>query len=282
MRPTMPLFAAFLGLLLAPSLSVATDNQATDQESQAILLKIEQQLSLGHFIAPSDDNAVSTWQEFLRRAALGTPGTTRALAEFAERMRDQANEQVLKKNLDIAADLQAFEDLANRLQVQIQTNVVAHQPARDVASSATVVPPMNIAPKTAPSLNENISLKTVPPPNENVSPKATPSPNENVSLKTTPSHNDNAAAAAFLSRGDALLSIKDISGARKFYEYAANLGNAAAAMAMGRTFDPDYLNGLGVAGLKPDPERAVGWYRKASALGNHEAQLRLQTISASR
>ena len=44
--------------------------------------------------------------------------------------------------------------------------------------------------------------------------------------------------ATYVARGDAMLAIKDISGARRFYEVAANAGNAPAAMALARTYDP--------------------------------------------
>jgi TPR repeat protein len=266
MGPPTPLLAACLGLLLAASTAAAADDQATDQESQALLLKIEHQLARSHFNAPPDDNAVSTWQEFLTRAAPDTPGATRALTEFAERMRSRASVQVLKGNLEAAADLQAFGDMADSLLGQQRGKATAHQLTPDLPISADVLQPLDT------------SHNTLPLPKDKAEAAAPP---VNTSSETFPVPKDKDAAAAFLSRGDALLAIKDISGARKLYEYAANLGNASAAMAMGRTLDPDYLNGLGAVGLQPDSERAVSWYRKAAALGNHDAELRLQAIGVS-
>jgi TPR repeat protein len=77
---------------------------------------------------------------------------------------------------------------------------------------------------------------------------------------------DQAHIAVLMRRGDALLAIGDISGARRFYERAAEAGSAEAAMAAGRTHDPAALASLGVRGMRPDPEAAAAWYRRAEAL----------------
>jgi TPR repeat protein len=70
-----------------------------------------------------------------------------------------------------------------------------------------------------------------------------------------------------------MLAQKDISAARKFYEYAANAGSARAATALARTYDPNFANQLGEVGLRPDPVLAAVWYRKAAELGGQPAQL---------
>lgn len=69
-----------------------------------------------------------------------------------------------------------------------------------------------------------------------------------------------------MRRGDALLAIGDISGARRFYERAAEAGSPEAAIAAGRTHDPAVLATLGARGIRPDPEAAATWYRRAEAL----------------
>jgi TPR repeat protein len=86
-------------------------------------------------------------------------------------------------------------------------------------------------------------------------------------------------AALYASRGDEMLAIKDISAARKFYEYAANAGSARAATALARTHDPAFLTRLGAVGLTPDPVLAAAWYRKAAALGDPDADARLHSLS---
>ena len=81
---------------------------------------------------------------------------------------------------------------------------------------------------------------------------------------------DPTTLAALLRRGDALLALGDVSGARRFYERAAEAGSAAGARAAGRTHDPAVLAGLGVRGIRPDPEAAAAWYRRAEALAAQE------------
>lgn len=89
-------------------------------------------------------------------------------------------------------------------------------------------------------------------------------------------------AKLYISRGDALLAQKDISGARKFYEFAANAGSARGAAALAATYDPNELQRLGVVGLPPNPAQAIAWYQRAITLGDANARpplLALQTQS---
>ncbi len=81
-------------------------------------------------------------------------------------------------------------------------------------------------------------------------------------------------AAFYATRGDAMLANRDISAARKFYEYAANAGSARAATALARTYDPAFAAQLGPAGLRPDPQPLASlWYRKAAELAGATARL---------
>jgi TPR repeat protein len=87
-------------------------------------------------------------------------------------------------------------------------------------------------------------------------------------------------AEFYANRGDAMLAIRDISAARKFYEYAANAGSARAAATIASTYDPTFLSRLQIVGLRPDPVLAATWYRKAAALGDPNAAAWLRTRSA--
>ncbi|WP_415385938.1 hypothetical protein [Roseomonas sp. BN140053] len=77
--------------------------------------------------------------------------------------------------------------------------------------------------------------------------------------------------AVLLRRGDAMFAAGDISAARLFYERAAAAGSGAAATAMGRSFDPAFLAGIGARGIRPDPRAAATWYRRGAELGQAEA-----------
>ncbi len=81
-------------------------------------------------------------------------------------------------------------------------------------------------------------------------------------------------------RGNAALADGDIIGARLLFERAAALGSAAAATSVGKTYDVEFLLRTGVHGIQPDPAAAAAWYRKAAALGDPEAQVRLARLEA--
>jgi hypothetical protein len=89
-----------------------------------------------------------------------------------------------------------------------------------------------------------------------------------------------AAVGALMARGDALLATGDIAAARLFYQRAAEQGLAAAATALGQTFDPLYLEQAHVRGIHGEPAIAAEWYRKASAAGDRIGQARLARLLA--
>jgi hypothetical protein len=80
---------------------------------------------------------------------------------------------------------------------------------------------------------------------------------------------------AYLERARALVRANDIAAARLIFTRLANGGVAEAAFELGRTYDPDFLEIIPLAGLKPDLEIAKQWYRRAAALGNADAKGRL-------
>jgi type II secretory pathway predicted ATPase ExeA len=84
--------------------------------------------------------------------------------------------------------------------------------------------------------------------------------------------------ADLLKRGDAMLAIGDISGARLYYMRAAEAGSPRAATQAGKTYDPMFLAHIGIAGMTTDTSAAAAWYRKAVALGDSEAADRLKQL----
>ncbi|MBR0669368.1 hypothetical protein GXW71_33775 [Roseomonas hellenica] len=70
-----------------------------------------------------------------------------------------------------------------------------------------------------------------------------------------------------VTRGNEMLARGDISAARLLYGRAAAAGSVAALTAMGRSYDPAVLGALGVRGIRPDPEQAALWYRRAAERG---------------
>ena len=81
-------------------------------------------------------------------------------------------------------------------------------------------------------------------------------------------------------RGQQLMKLGDISGARRLFEYAAERGSGAAATSLGRTFDPAELRRLHVmGGISADPEQARLWYERGRDLGDPEAAPLLSALN---
>ena len=68
-----------------------------------------------------------------------------------------------------------------------------------------------------------------------------------------------------------MIALGDVAAARLVYQRAAASASARAATAMGRTYDPRYLQAIGAIGVVADPEAAAAWYRKGTALGDEDA-----------
>jgi len=82
-----------------------------------------------------------------------------------------------------------------------------------------------------------------------------------------------------MARGDWLFATGDVAAARHLYERAAVAGEARAAVRLGETFDPVYLDHSHLRGLHGDPDTAVFWYR-ARDLGATEVASRLKRLEA--
>jgi len=88
--------------------------------------------------------------------------------------------------------------------------------------------------------------------------------------------------AALVERGRALFDAGDLAAARLFFRRAANAGDAAAALAMGSTYDPDVLSKRFVRGIGANAEEARIWYERAREMGSPEGKGRLETLLAHR
>jgi hypothetical protein len=142
--------------------------------------------------------------------------------------------------------------------------------APPVAGPPVAVPPV-AGPPAAPA-----AIRTPPVPAP--APAAPPLP---AATRLAPTMSSSAVEAA-RRRGEALVALGDISGARRFLERAALSGSGAAALAMAETFDPQVLAERGVMGLPPDRTAALTWYRRALELGMTEAAPRIATLEAER
>lgn len=88
--------------------------------------------------------------------------------------------------------------------------------------------------------------------------------------------------AASLKRGDALIASGDLAAARLVLRRPADAGDAQAAMTLAETYDPSFLEKLGVHGVVPNVAMARGWYEKARKFGAADAALRLEVLASRR
>ncbi len=162
------------------------------------------------------------------------------------------------------------------------------QPAPHAAPSAAALPPTPeppnpqaapAVPTLAPSQPEQM-----PQPNPSVAAPAMPGAAATPQAPHPPAqspagqHLSTADIAALVTRGDAFLSAGDIASARSFYERAADAGDSAAALRLGATFDPNFLDRARVRGNPGDPAQAESWYRRARDLGDAAAAERLKNL----
>jgi hypothetical protein len=93
-------------------------------------------------------------------------------------------------------------------------------------------------------------------------------------------HLDPNEIASSLKRGDALIASGDVAAARLVLRRAADAGDARAAMMLAETYDPAFLEKLGVHGFVPDLAMARSWYEKAKQFGATEATGRLELLAS--
>jgi TPR repeat protein len=83
-----------------------------------------------------------------------------------------------------------------------------------------------------------------------------------------------------LTRGDSLFRTGDLASARLFYERAANAGSGQAALRLGESYDPHFLEKTHLRGARSDTETAILWYKRARDLGASEATILLDSIAS--
>ncbi|MFZ0720443.1 MAG: hypothetical protein WAM99_06165 [Xanthobacteraceae bacterium] len=84
--------------------------------------------------------------------------------------------------------------------------------------------------------------------------------------------------ADLVKRAQGFINAGDFSAARLLLRRAAEAGSAEAALALGATFDPDFLRKSRAVGIDPDVARARQWYQKAVDLGSPVAAKQLDSL----
>jgi len=81
-----------------------------------------------------------------------------------------------------------------------------------------------------------------------------------------------------MRRGSSMLEAGDISAARLLFKRAAEAGSAAAATALGRTYDSNFLNSIGAKSIAADNSLARHWYEQGIARGDPDARRLLRQL----
>lgn len=170
-----------------------------------------------------------------------------------------------------------------------QPQVVASAGKQAVAKPVFVAPPAPVAVVAASEPTKDAALvklaealRVAPTPNAAAAPPLTrslafaPADNGKASPATAASISDKARQLC--AQGLVALAAGDIAGARALLMRASDAGDARALMALGETYEPATLAGLGALGVKGDPARARDYYNKALAAGVGAARERLAAL----
>jgi hypothetical protein len=273
-HPTIVLCAA---ALLAGGPSLAADDAArnhpaaqADQDIDALLRKIEQQISAGHAMYPSGDCAIDTWKQVLQLITTAdSPKLRTALADFTTHMRSRAVDEMTAGKNGVANDMNIFAVQASHL--------VWHTPSPDHSQIATTRPVPPNEPTVAeparhdtppawhdtPKVEPLASVVPLPPPPPTSKPSNIPGPDPGSEAQPSAVLLDpnlapeqlRLAADLYVSHGDERLAANDVPAARKFYGYAAMAGSARAAVALAETYNPKPAQptAASVSGLAPAP-----------------------------
>jgi hypothetical protein len=84
--------------------------------------------------------------------------------------------------------------------------------------------------------------------------------------------------AALMERGDMFFTAGDVASARLFYQRAANTDDGTAALRLGESFDPAFLQRAHLVRVPGDQQKAMYWYLRASELGNDDAKVLLKSM----
>jgi TPR repeat protein len=256
-----------------------------DEQVAALLDKLREQVAAGQTTAPPNDNAVETWLEITKLTAANlSPGAATALDDFVHTVRSAQKAEQASGHGTVALDLLVFADFAIAQLKNHPIDQVVAPPASSAAPQQPS-PPEHGAPAEVRAADTTAQ----PPPRDGntttiplilaAAPTSTAPPALTETAPQPAAAADPALMASYLERGDQMMAIKDISAARKFYEFAAHAGNAGGTAKLARTYDPDVLHRLGVVGLQPDVAKAIALYREAAALGDADAQERGRVLT---
>jgi len=141
-------------------------------------------------------------------------------------------------------------------------------------------PPPPAQAERAPPPAPRITPPPAQPPAQNVERAPPPPPVQSAAPAPAPTRTlDAGEIDVLVKQGQQFVAAGDFVTARLVFQRAAEAGNAAAALALGASYDPVVLSRLGVRGVDADVAKARAWYQKAKDFGAPDADRRLSTLA---
>jgi hypothetical protein len=81
-----------------------------------------------------------------------------------------------------------------------------------------------------------------------------------------------------IDHGQKMIDVGYFAGARAYFQRAAEAGSGDAALALGATYDPAFIEALEAQGIKADPDAAQLWYTRARELGVEDQAAKLAAL----
>ncbi len=82
-----------------------------------------------------------------------------------------------------------------------------------------------------------------------------------------------------IKHGQKMVEVGYLAGARAYFKRAVEAGSGEAAVLLGATYDPAFIEKMGAQGIKPDLKEARSWYERAKQLGVADADAKLDELS---
>ena len=82
-----------------------------------------------------------------------------------------------------------------------------------------------------------------------------------------------------IKHGQKMVEVGYLAGARAYFERAVEAGSGEAAVLLGATYDPAFIEKMGAQGIKPDLKEARSWYERAKQLGVADADAKLAELA---
>jgi hypothetical protein len=229
---------------------------------------------------------IANWMQFPGTATPSDSATISEPAAISGSMLGQLEERVaavvpgLGRPTPDAAPIGDEIPGAAQLEPTVKRGMLPVEPSPEGPAGASAAEP-----KGAPEQPAVVVVSTTPPDpapgpvGTNAAQSSSPSPQAVAASPKKPVMSA-AEIALMVERGRVLFDSGDLAAARLFFRRAANAGDAAAALAMGATYDPDILSKRFIRGIEADAQEARTWYERARDLGSPEGPRRIETLLA--